>query len=58
MEQMDARSQVAALIQRARQAQQNLETYNQAAVDELVTAAAWALVNPSNNKKLSELAVA
>ena len=58
MAQMDAYSQVAQLIQQAAKAQQQLETYDQAAVDELVTAAAWALVNPANNQKLSELAVA
>jgi len=58
MAQMDASSQVAQLIQQAGQAQKQLETYDQAAVDELVTAAAWALVNPANNQKLSELAVA
>ena len=58
MAQMDARSQVALLIQQAGQAQNQLETYDQAAVDELVTAAAWALINPANNQKLSELAVA
>ena len=55
---MDAHSQVAQLIQQANQAQKTLEAYDQAAVDELVTAAAWALVNPENNQKLSQLAVA
>tara|TARA_B110000503_G_scaffold129974_1_gene202825 strand:- start:1810 stop:3207 length:1398 start_codon:yes stop_codon:yes gene_type:complete len=55
---MDASSQVAQLIKQASQAQRQLETYDQAAVDELVTAAAWALVNPTNNQILSELAVA
>lgn len=58
MAQMDACNQVAALIQHARQAQQQLEAYDQTAVDELVTACAWALVNPANNQRLSELAVA
>lgn len=58
MIQMDASSQVAQLIKQASQAQRQLETYDQAAVDELVTAAAWALVNPTNNQILSELAVA
>ena len=58
MSQMDAHSQVAQLIQQANQAQKTLEAYDQAAVDELVTAAAWALVNPENNQKLSQLAVA
>jgi len=57
MVQTDPHSQVAQLIQQAREAQVQLETYDQAAVDELVIAAAWALVNPVNNQKLSELAV-
>jgi sulfoacetaldehyde dehydrogenase len=58
MTQTNAVSQVAQLIQQASQAQQQFESYNQTAVDELVTAVAWALVNPENNKMLSELAVA
>jgi len=58
MTQTNAVSQVAQLIQQASQAQQQVESYNQTAVDELVTAVAWALVNPENNKMLSELAVA
>jgi len=58
MTQTNVVSQVAQLIQQASQAQQQLESYNQTAVDELVTAVAWALVNPENNKLLSELAVA
>ena len=58
MAQMDASSQVAQLIQQAGEAQKKLETYDQVAVDELVIAAAWALINPVNNQKLSELAVA
>ena len=37
---------VAALVQRARAAQQRYERYSQAAVDEVVTAAGWAIVNP------------
>ena len=53
MIQMDASSQVAQLIKQASQAQRQLETYDQAAVDELVTAAAWALVNPTNNQIVS-----
>ena len=57
MAQMDASSQVAQLIQQAGEAQKKLETYDQVAVDELVIAAAWALINPVNNQKLSELAV-
>ena len=58
MAQMDPHSQVAQLIKQAREAQALLETYDQAAVDELVIAAAWALINHVNNQTLSELAVA
>ncbi|WP_116474097.1 acylating sulfoacetaldehyde dehydrogenase [Zobellella maritima] len=49
--------QVAELIRRARQAQQQFEGYTQQQVDEVVTATAWALVNPENNARLSALAV-
>lgn len=49
---------VAGLIAKARAAQAIYETYDQAQVDEVVTAAAWALINPENNQRLSELAVA
>lgn len=34
------------------------DRYNQAAVDELVTAAGWAIIDPHNNRQLAELAVA
>ena len=40
MTQTNAVSQVAQLIQQASQAQQQFESYNQTAVDELVTAVA------------------
>lgn len=49
---------VAELIQRARAAQAVYQCYDQAAVDEVVTAVAWALMEPSRNQELSELAVA
>ncbi|MEX0871166.1 MAG: aldehyde dehydrogenase family protein [Aquisalimonadaceae bacterium] len=48
---------VAELIDRARAAQTIYETYTQAQVDEVVTAVAWALVEPKRNREISELAV-
>src|SRR5688572_12286822 len=48
---------VAALIARARKAQAAIDGYDQARVDELVTAAGWAIVEPSRNRALAELAV-
>jgi sulfoacetaldehyde dehydrogenase len=53
----DPREAVAALVERARTAQRRYESYDQAAVDEVVTAVAWALVEPDRNRELSELAV-
>ncbi|MEP7329385.1 MAG: aldehyde dehydrogenase family protein, partial [Betaproteobacteria bacterium] len=49
---------VAALMQRARLAQRAYEHWTQEAVDETVTAAAWAIVAPERNRALAELAVA
>ncbi|MBI4454962.1 MAG: aldehyde dehydrogenase family protein [Acidobacteria bacterium] len=46
------------LLEKARAAQQAYERYNQAQVDEVVTAVAWVVVNPKNNPELAELAVA
>lgn len=47
------------LIERARQAQRDYETgADQARYDRTALAAAWALMEPSRNKELSELAVA
>lgn len=50
-------AQVAELVARARTAQAIFDGYNQAEVDEVVTATAWALVNPENNERLAKLAV-
>ncbi|UTW11550.1 acylating sulfoacetaldehyde dehydrogenase [Marinobacterium rhizophilum] len=50
-------SQVAELVRRAREAQRQFETYSQPQVDEVVIAAAWALIKPQNNARLSALAV-
>jgi sulfoacetaldehyde dehydrogenase len=49
---------VAALVQRARVAQHIADGYDQARVDELVTAAGWALMEPARNRELAQLAVA
>ena len=50
-------SAVAALIARARTAQRVFETWTQQRVDEAVTAAAWAIVEPARNRALAEIAV-
>ncbi len=49
---------VAALVARARAAQAVYADYDQGAVDEVVTAVAWTLLDPANNRRLSEQAVA
>ena len=48
---------IAELVGRARAAQQIYEGYSQEAVNEVVTAVAWALMEPERNRQLSELAV-
>jgi sulfoacetaldehyde dehydrogenase len=48
---------IAALVGRARAAQAIADGYDQARVDELVAAAAWAILEPARNRTLSELAV-
>lgn len=45
------------LIARARVAQRAYEKYDQAGVDEVVTAAGWAIVEPARNRELADLAV-
>ena len=52
-----AKEIVGALIARARAAQRVYEGYDQMRVDEVVTAAGWAIVKPENNRRLAELAV-
>ena len=49
---------VAGLIDKARAAQAVYAGYDQAAVDEVVTAVAWTLLDPTNNRRLAEQAVA
>lgn len=54
--QIDA--QVQALVQRARAAQAIANGYDQQRTDELVSAAGWAIIEPTRNRELAELAVA
>ena len=54
----DITTMVIGLVGRARAAQQIAEGYNQARVDELVAAAGWAIMEPTRNRELAELAVA
>ena len=48
---------VTPLIEAARIAQRQYETYDQAAVDAVVTAAGWAIMEPGRNRALAEMAV-
>ena len=48
---------VAGLVARARAAQAVAARYTQAELDELVTAAGWAIMNPEHNRTLAEIAV-
>ena len=48
---------ITGLVERARVAQAVAETYDQAQVDRVCAAAAWAIMEPSRNRALAELAV-
>jgi sulfoacetaldehyde dehydrogenase len=54
----EVQTQVAELVARARAAQRVADGYDQARVDELVSAAGWAIIEPGRNRELAELAVA
>jgi sulfoacetaldehyde dehydrogenase len=54
---IDHAATVATLVAQARVAQRLCEGYDQARVDELVTAVGWAVVNPEHNRVLAEIAV-
>src|SRR5262249_13407497 len=54
---VNAREIVTRLITRARAAQKIYERYTQAQLDEAVTAAGWAIMNPEHNRALAKLAV-
>ena len=49
---------ITTIIERARAAQRQYESYSQAQVDEVVTALGWSIINPQNNQLLAEMAVA
>jgi sulfoacetaldehyde dehydrogenase len=53
----DARSIVASVVARARDAQSRADRWTQAEADEAATAVGWAIVEPSRNRALAELAV-
>ncbi len=52
-----AKAVVADLVERARAAQKIYARYSQQQLDEVVTAAGWAIINPEHNRILAELAV-
>ncbi|OLC69851.1 MAG: sulfoacetaldehyde dehydrogenase [Betaproteobacteria bacterium 13_1_40CM_4_64_4] len=54
----DAAATIAALVARARAAQAAVDAATQDEVDEIVTAAGWAIVDPEHNRAVAELAVA
>jgi len=48
---------IQSLLHKAKEAQKKFEKYNQEQVDEVVTAVAWSICNPTHNKLISDLAV-
>src|SRR5665647_2284374 len=54
----DINALIAQLVAQARVAQKVADSYDQARVDELVAAAGWAMLEPTRNRELAELAVA
>jgi sulfoacetaldehyde dehydrogenase len=48
---------VRAIVAHARAAQRVADGYDQARVDDIVTAAGWAIVNPEHNARLADIAV-
>ena len=48
---------VGALVLRARVAQRAIDNWSQEQVDEVVTAAGWAIIHPEHNRMLAEIAV-
>jgi sulfoacetaldehyde dehydrogenase len=53
----DARTLIGSLVARAREAQRVYGSYDQRRLDETVAAAAWAIMEPSRNRELAEIAV-
>ncbi|MCP4432813.1 MAG: aldehyde dehydrogenase family protein [Gammaproteobacteria bacterium] len=56
-DQTDAQSKVTSLVDRARVAQAIYDSYDQAQVDEVVTAVGWAIINDDNNHILTKMAI-
>jgi sulfoacetaldehyde dehydrogenase len=52
-----AQTAVQALVRRAREAQRLYATYTQEALDEVVAAAGWAIMEPARNRELAQIAV-
>jgi sulfoacetaldehyde dehydrogenase len=48
---------VAEIVERGRRAQQSIAHYSQAQVDMMVSAVAWAILEPGRNQELAEIAV-
>jgi len=48
---------ISRLVEKARTAQRIYDHYNQAQVDEVVTAVGWAIINEDNNHLLTEMAI-
>jgi sulfoacetaldehyde dehydrogenase len=58
MNQLHASAAVAELVERARHAQHQISQYDQNEVNLMVSSVAWAILEPSRNRALAELAVA
>jgi sulfoacetaldehyde dehydrogenase len=54
---IEAREEVAAMMTRARAAQQQIEHYTQAQVDELITAMVWAVAREDRSEEIARFAV-
>ncbi|MFZ9345638.1 MAG: sulfoacetaldehyde dehydrogenase, partial [Burkholderiaceae bacterium] len=53
----DVVESIKTLMDRARAAQGRIDGYSQAQVDLMVSAVAWAILEPARNRELAELAV-
>lgn len=49
--------EVGQLVERARRAQQAIDAYSQTQIDRVISAVAWAILEPTRNQELAELAV-
>ena len=45
------------LVKKGRLSQLKIVNYSQSKIDEIITAIAWEIIKPDNNKMLSEMAV-